>query len=45
MAQFLGESTARGEVLVDTLLRLVQDEGDEKDRERGARLWDIYTSK
>jgi len=45
MAKFLGESTARGEVLVDTLLRLVQDEGDEKDRERGARLWDIYTSK
>lgn len=42
MAQFLGESTAKGEDLVRHLLRLVSDPKGEKDNRW---LWDIYTSK
>jgi iron only hydrogenase large subunit-like protein/uncharacterized Fe-S cluster-containing protein len=40
MAQFLGESTARGEELVRNLLLLVREPKADKDR-----LWDMYTSK
>ncbi len=44
LAQFLGENTARGEQLVQNLLRLAgEDEKSPKDK--GRWLWDIYTSK
>jgi uncharacterized Fe-S cluster-containing protein len=42
MAQFLGESTARGEELVRNMLMLVADPKSEKDNRW---LWDMYTSK
>jgi iron only hydrogenase large subunit-like protein/uncharacterized Fe-S cluster-containing protein len=44
MARFLGESTARGEALVETLLKLVNDDPDQQNQ-GGGRLWDIFTSK
>lgn len=42
MAQFLGESTARGEDLVRNMIMLVSDAKGEKDNHW---LWDMYTSK
>jgi len=44
MARFLGESTARGEALVETLLKLVSDDSEQQ-KKAGGRLWDIFTSK
>ncbi len=44
IAKFMGESTARGEVLVDNLMKLTRDE-PKADDEKKSSLWDIYTSK
>ena len=46
VAEYLGESTARGEVLVGHLLKLTQDEQKQnKNEKKNNPLWDIYTSK
>ncbi len=44
VARLLGESTARGEQLVDKLRQLTRDENASKSNENET-LWDIYTSK
>lgn len=46
MAQFLGESTAQGEQLVDNLVELTGGEQGQSNQEGGADwLWDTYTLK
>ena len=45
MAQSLGESTARGEQLVENLLRLAGGEADQTDPKNSAWPWDTSTSK
>ncbi len=44
LAKILGENTAKGEILVENLLRLAKDE-QIKDKKSSNWLWDIYTSK
>lgn len=44
IAQFLGESTAKGEVLVENLLRLVRDPSESRNTGK-PWPWHIYTSK
>lgn len=48
IGQFLGESTARGEALVENLMKLAGEDPENPDR-RGKKgnhwLWDIFTSK
>lgn len=44
LAKLLGENTAKGEELVENLLKLTQDEKNNKGRNKNW-LWDIYTSK
>ncbi len=44
LAKILGENTAKGELLVENLLRLAKDEQN-KDKKSSNWLWDIYTSK
>jgi PAS domain S-box-containing protein len=45
IARFLGESTARGEDLVEKLMVMTEEEGDGGDGKRGQWLRDMYTSK
>jgi len=45
LAKLLGENTAKGEELVENLLKLTQDEKNNKGRNNNNWLWDIYTSK
>jgi len=48
IGKFLGESTARGESLVENLMQLAGDEKDSsnsKDKKGNNWLWDIFTSK
>jgi transcriptional regulator with PAS, ATPase and Fis domain len=47
IAQFLGESTARGEQLVENLMRLASENGQSGDTAKTGKgfSWDIYTSK
>lgn len=45
LAKLLGENTAKGEELVENLLRLTQDEKINKAGNKKNWLWDIYTSK
>jgi hypothetical protein len=45
LAKFLGESTAKGESLVESLMSLTEDEEKKKDSPRKNWLWDTYTSK
>lgn len=45
MAQFLGESTARGERILHEIIRLTGEESDRKKGEESNKLWDMYTSK
>jgi PAS domain S-box-containing protein len=45
IGQFLGESTARGEALVENLMRLAGDEGKKSSEKGNQWLWDIFTSK
>jgi iron only hydrogenase large subunit-like protein len=45
LAKFLGESTARGEDLVENLIKLTDDEQKSSKDDRGKWLRDIYTSK
>lgn len=45
LAKLLGENTAKGEELVESLLKLTQDENINKAGNRKNWLWDIYTSK
>jgi uncharacterized Fe-S cluster-containing protein len=45
LAKFLGESTARGEDLVENLIKLTNDEQKSSKDDRGKWLRDIYTSK
>ncbi len=48
IGKFLGESTARGEALVENLMRLAGDEknaSDGKGKKGNNWLWDIFTSK
>ncbi|PKL88217.1 MAG: hypothetical protein CVV23_11355 [Ignavibacteriae bacterium HGW-Ignavibacteriae-2] len=45
LAKFLGESTARGEELVDNLLKLTQDEQINNSVRRNKGLWNTYISK
>ncbi|MBN2582855.1 MAG: 4Fe-4S binding protein [Planctomycetes bacterium] len=44
IAQFLGDSTAQGEKLLDNLVRLAQDEPGSSDEQRPSWLKDTYTS-
>ncbi|MFH0733360.1 MAG: [Fe-Fe] hydrogenase large subunit C-terminal domain-containing protein [bacterium] len=44
LAKILGENTAKGELLVENLLRLAKDE-QSKNKKDNNWLWDIYTSK
>ncbi|MDD3145842.1 MAG: [Fe-Fe] hydrogenase large subunit C-terminal domain-containing protein [Candidatus Riflebacteria bacterium] len=44
MAKYLGESTAQGESLIENLLKLTEDESEDKNRRKGPE-WDIFTSK
>jgi len=44
LAKLLGENTAKGEVLVQNLLKLAKDEQN-RDKKSSNWLWDIYTSK
>jgi hypothetical protein len=44
IAQFLGDSTAQGEKLLDNLVRLAQDEPGSPDEQRPSWLKDTYTS-
>jgi hypothetical protein len=45
LAKLLGENTAKGEELVDNLLRLTQDEKIKNSARKKNWLWDTYTSK
>ena len=45
IARFLGESTAKGEDLVEKLMVLAEEEGDTSQRKKGQWLRDMYTSK
>jgi iron only hydrogenase large subunit-like protein/uncharacterized Fe-S cluster-containing protein len=45
IARFLGESTAKGEDLVEKLMVLTEEEGDTSQRKKGQWLRDMYTSK
>jgi len=45
LARFLGESTAKGEDLVEKLMLLAEREGGPADEKRGQWLRDTYTSK
>ncbi|MBU1107765.1 MAG: 4Fe-4S binding protein [Candidatus Riflebacteria bacterium] len=44
LAKYLGESTARGESIIENLLKLAEDEEDTENRRKGPG-WDIFTSK
>lgn len=45
IAEFLGESTAKGEVLVDKLIKIAQGETNRKPSDKKLNPWDIYMSK
>jgi len=45
LAKYLGESTAKGEDLVEKLMLLADEEGDAESRKRTQWLRDTYTSK
>lgn len=45
IAKFLGESSAKGEILVENLLKYAQEENSNNDKNKKNWLWDIYTSK
>ncbi|MBL1211736.1 MAG: 4Fe-4S binding protein [Ignavibacteriae bacterium] len=45
IAKFLGESTAKGEELVDNLIKLTENNGKKSSNRSGEWLKDIYTSK
>lgn len=45
LAKFLGESTAKGEDLVEKLMVLAEEEGEVESRKPGQWLRDMYTSK
>jgi PAS domain S-box-containing protein len=45
IARFLGESTARGEDLVEKLMLMTEEEGEPVGRQKGQWLRDMYTSK
>jgi iron only hydrogenase large subunit-like protein len=45
LAKFLGESTAKGESLVDSLMSLTEDEEKKKESPRKNWLWDTYMLK
>jgi len=45
IAEFLGESTAKGEVLVDKLIKIAQGETNRKPSDKKQNPWDIYMSK
>lgn len=45
LAKLLGENTAKGEALVDNLLKLTQDEKMKNLNRKKNWLWDTYTSK
>lgn len=45
LAKLLGENTAKGEELVDNLLKLTQDEKIKNSARKKNWLWDTYTSK
>ena len=44
IALYLGESSARGEELIESLMKLAADEKDDKKKKKDSR-WDIFTSK
>jgi PAS domain S-box-containing protein len=44
LARYLGESTARGETLIENLIRLTAED-DKEDNTRRKKEWDIFTSK
>lgn len=46
IAKFLGESAARGESLVDNLMKLSEDKNSKDNNSKnGKQIWDIYTTK
>ncbi len=45
LAKLLGENTAKGEELVENLLKLTQDEKMKNIANKKNWLWDTYTSK
>jgi hypothetical protein len=45
LVKFLGESTAKGENLVENLLKLTEKEDANPQQRKGKWLWDMYTSK
>ncbi len=46
IAKFLGESAARGESLVDNLMKLSEDKNAKDNKSKdGKQIWDIYTTK
>jgi hypothetical protein len=45
IAKLLGESTARGEELVENLMKLTEDEEKVENKKDDKWLWDTYISK
>ncbi len=45
LTRYLGESTAKGETLLQNLLKVARDPAEERGDETMKWLWDIYTSK
>lgn len=45
IAKYLGESAAKGEELVENIMKLADDEKEQKSRKNKNWLWNIYTSK
>jgi len=45
LAKFLGESTAKGEELLENLIKITEDEQRSNSTSKSKWLWDIYTSK